>query len=79
MLSSAVTTKGQVTIPSAIREKLHIHPGDKISFTIEDNRVVITRKINDITAAFGLIKSDKTATLTDMENAIKKGGANVRD
>ncbi len=34
-----VTTKGQVTIPQEIRERLAIHPGTEVEFTVEGNAV----------------------------------------
>ena len=34
-----VTTKGQVTIPLEIRERLSIHPGTEVEFTVEGNVV----------------------------------------
>jgi len=41
-----VTTKGQVTIPLEIRERLSIHPGTDVEFTVEGNavRLVPARK-----------------------------------
>lgn len=32
MAKAKVTSKGQVTIPKEIREKLHLNPGDKLLF-----------------------------------------------
>ena len=34
-----VTTKGQVTIPQEIRERLGIQPGNEVEFRIEGNKV----------------------------------------
>jgi AbrB family looped-hinge helix DNA binding protein len=34
-----VTTKGQVTIPLEIRERLSIHPGTDVEFTVDGNAV----------------------------------------
>lgn len=34
-----VTTKGQVTIPLEIRERLSIHPGTEVVFSVEGNAV----------------------------------------
>ena len=34
-----VTTKGQVTIPLEIRERLSIHPGTDVEFAVEGNVV----------------------------------------
>jgi len=39
-----VTTKGQVTIPQYIREKLGITPATEIDFIEEKGRVFIVRK-----------------------------------
>ncbi|HEX7513132.1 MAG TPA: AbrB/MazE/SpoVT family DNA-binding domain-containing protein [Candidatus Methylomirabilis sp.] len=33
-----VTTKGQVTIPLEIRERLSIHPGTDVEFAVEGNK-----------------------------------------
>ena len=39
---ATVTSKGQVTIPKAIREALGIRQKDKLLFVLEDDRVVMT-------------------------------------
>jgi AbrB family looped-hinge helix DNA binding protein len=41
-----VTTKGQVTIPQHIREKLGILPATEIEFVEEKDRVYIVKKKN---------------------------------
>ncbi len=49
-----VTSKGQITIPSAIRKLLEIREGDKLLFVEEGDRVVI---MNASTTA--LVKAQK--------------------
>lgn len=40
-----VTTKGQVTIPRAIRKKLNITPASEVDFVVaEDGRVYLIKK-----------------------------------
>jgi len=39
-MDSTVTTKGQVTIPKAMREYLRLEPGDKVVFTYLEARGV---------------------------------------
>lgn len=73
MLSSAVTTKGQVTIPVELREKLGIKPGDRVGFVDEGGRIVLQRQETAIEAAFGIVKARKGATLEQMEVAISAG------
>ena len=36
MLTSKLTTKGQVTIPKAIRVKLSVKPGDRLAFAVDE-------------------------------------------
>lgn len=38
---SKVTSKGQVTIPQAIREHANIHPGDDVDFVIDDVGILL--------------------------------------
>ena len=43
-----VTTKGQVTIPKEIREKLGIEPGSEVEFVERDAGVVLEKRDNAI-------------------------------
>ncbi len=36
MAKTRITTKGQVTIPKEVRERLGLRPGDELEFTEED-------------------------------------------
>lgn len=77
MHSSALTVKGQITIPVNIRKKLGLNPGDKIGFLIEDDHVVLFRKETNIEAAFGISHPETSADLQDIEAAIRKRGGNA--
>ena len=39
-----ITTKGQVTIPQEIREKLGLHPNTEVEFTVERGHAVLRPK-----------------------------------
>lgn len=39
--SSPLSSKGQVTIPQEIRNRLGVVPGDRIDFAVEEERIVI--------------------------------------
>ena len=41
--AAKVTSKGQVTVPKAVRDALGIVEGDKIVFRLEGNRAVLAR------------------------------------
>ncbi|SDJ25059.1 AbrB/MazE/SpoVT family DNA-binding domain-containing protein [Natribacillus halophilus] len=40
---SRVTSKGQVTIPKAIREQLKLQEGDKLAFIEENGKILLTK------------------------------------
>ena len=73
MLSSAVTTKGQVTIPVELRERFGIKPGDRVGFVEEGDRIVLQRQETAIEAVFGIVKAKQGVSLEQMEQAIAAG------
>ncbi len=73
MNTSHMTTKGQVTIPIELRRQLDLHPGDVIEFSQRANKIFIAKSKTEISATFGLLKSDKKVSLEEMEKAIQKG------
>ena len=55
-MESALSIKGQATIPKAIRDHLHLEPGDRIKFFMHpDGSVVILPKI-PISKLKGVVK-----------------------
>ena len=75
MNSSALTSKGQVTIPKKIRQQLGLKPGDQVAFIFENGQAMLFRKQNNIEAAFGIGKPKRSASLQDIESAIRKRGS----
>jgi antitoxin PrlF len=75
-VESAITVKGQATIPKAIREHLGLKPGDRVKFFVHpDGTVVLLPKLP---ASFlrGMLKSRRrSVTLADMTEAIVEGAA----
>lgn len=45
MITAKVTSKGQVTIPKEIREKLGVHPGEDVGFEERDNLLIISKVV----------------------------------
>ncbi len=41
--AAKVTSKGQVTVPKAVRDALGIKKGDEVVFRVEGNRAVLAR------------------------------------
>jgi AbrB family looped-hinge helix DNA binding protein len=75
-VESAITTKGQATIPKAIREHLGLKPGDRVKFFIHpDGTVVLLPKL-PVTALRGMLKRHgPRVTIEQMDAAIAAGAA----
>jgi AbrB family looped-hinge helix DNA binding protein len=69
MRTFALTTKGQVTLPVAIRRKLKLGDRDRVRFKEEDGRVYVERVEDDITSIFGMLKTGKSASLKEIADA----------
>ncbi|MDR1214937.1 MAG: AbrB/MazE/SpoVT family DNA-binding domain-containing protein [Propionibacteriaceae bacterium] len=41
-----VTSKGQVTLPKAVRDALGIKQGDSVAFRVEEKRAILARSID---------------------------------
>jgi antitoxin PrlF len=53
--AAKVTSKGQVTVPKAVRDALGIKEGDEVVFRVEGNRAVLART-PDFLALAGTIR-----------------------
>jgi antitoxin PrlF len=42
-IAAKLTSKGQITVPKAVRDTLALKPGDRVLFRLEDKRAVIAR------------------------------------
>ncbi|MBS0349946.1 MAG: AbrB/MazE/SpoVT family DNA-binding domain-containing protein [Proteobacteria bacterium] len=79
MYSSTITSKGQVTIPADLRQALDLQPGDKVAFEAIDHKILIFKKKDDISQAFGMFKVEKKILLKDIQKAIEKGYGDDRN
>lgn len=71
-LVTTVTSKGQVSIPKAIRDHFNIAAFDKVSFAIRDREIVLT-PAPTLKQMAGFIKTKKHYTEADFERAIEQG------
>ncbi|MFZ2657055.1 MAG: AbrB/MazE/SpoVT family DNA-binding domain-containing protein [Victivallales bacterium] len=76
---ATMTSKGQVTVPRAIREHFHIRTGDKIDFVIKEDGTIETVPIHtSLKSLKGILpRPAKKVTLEDMEKAIGTGRKHV--
>jgi AbrB family looped-hinge helix DNA binding protein len=73
MPTATVTSKGQVTIPKAVRDALRIDTGDQVDFVLTDRGDVVVRGVSiDIRELKGLLKRRRrrAVTVAEMNKAI---------
>ncbi|MYG28475.1 MAG: AbrB/MazE/SpoVT family DNA-binding domain-containing protein [Boseongicola sp. SB0677_bin_26] len=74
MIESAVTSKGQTTLPRAVRDALGLEPGDRVRYIIFDSNEVRILPVRPLARLFGAFKHDgPPVTLDDMERAADEG------
>ena len=79
-MRTTVSTKGQVVIPSRIRRKLGLRPGDSLEATVEGQRIVLTpRKIRPQNARIVRDPVTGLPVLTAGPKAPKLTSAEVRE
>ena len=75
MLQSIMTSRGQITIPAEIREKLQLNSGNKLEFLLKDDQIIITPINKSIRGLKGILpKPDITLTCSEMNEIIKDIG-----
>ena len=63
MAEAAVTSKGQITIPAAIRRAMDLQPQDRVVFTVMPNGTTIMRA--------------KTRSLKEMKGKLRRRGKKI--
>jgi len=59
MTESTMTTKGQITVPKEVRDKLRLEPGDVVYFDITpDGTVRMSARNRSMEELFGALKRD---------------------
>jgi antitoxin PrlF len=74
---ATLTSKGQVTIPLDVRQRLGLNVGDRIEFVeLESGGYAIKPVVHDIRSLKGLLRKPKTpVSIEDMNKAIRTRGS----
>ena len=69
-----LTSKGQLTLPKALRDRLHLREGDKVEFLVhDDGRVELIPVTAPVSRLKGMVpKPDRVRSLDDMKDAVKR-------
>lgn len=73
MATATITSKGQITLPKAVREQLRVEVGDRLDFMVQDDGTVIMRPLaRSVAASFGAFAHKATAARTthDLDEAL---------
>ena len=73
MPTATVTSKGQITLPKAVRERLRLDTGDRVDFIINDEGDVVLRPFgSDIRRLEGLLRRPgrRPVSVEEMNEAI---------
>jgi antitoxin PrlF len=75
MASATLTSKGQVTLPKSVRERLGVETGDRLEFIESEQGFLVIAATRDIRSLKGIVgRPKKPVTLDDMNKAIEKMG-----
>lgn len=71
---STMTSKGQVTIPKPARDALHLSPGDRVEFVLDDEgRLFLLSATRPVQSLKGMLpKPAAPVSLEEMDAAIAK-------
>lgn len=73
MKAYTITLKGQVTIPTEIREKMKLKPGDKITYEDTAAGIFLRAVKMDMMADFGFMKGqEKPADIETIRKSIRQ-------
>jgi AbrB family looped-hinge helix DNA binding protein len=76
MAASTLTSKGQITVPKEVRERLGVREGDRIVFQFDQHGQVVLRPEgrDPLGGLVGLLRhraKDRPATVEEMNEAIR--------
>ena len=74
-MHATVTSKGQITLPKVLRERLKLSAGDRVEFIVDDEHGVrLVVKHLPATCLKGMLpKPAQPVSLEDMDRAIQEG------
>ncbi len=74
MATATISSKGQITLPKSLRERLGLESGDRVDFVLSaDGRYSLVPIKTSITALMGCVgKSPKPVSVEAMKEVVKR-------
>jgi len=75
MAYATLTSKGQITLPKSVRERLGVEAGDRIEFIESEQGFLVVSTTRDIRSLRGIVgRLTKRVTIEAMNRVIEKMG-----
>jgi AbrB family looped-hinge helix DNA binding protein len=75
MSVSTITSKGQVTIPKRVRDRLRLKTGDRLEFRVEEDGSIrvypIAKKVSEVFGAFAE-KASRPYSTEEIDERVRK-------
>jgi AbrB family looped-hinge helix DNA binding protein len=75
MMTTTLTSKGQITIPKAVRDALHLACGDRVEFHVQNDSEALVRAVNtSVDQMFGRLRrpGQKAMSVAAMDQALRR-------
>jgi AbrB family looped-hinge helix DNA binding protein len=79
-VAARLTSKGQITLPKAVRDALGLEAGDQIVFRVEGGRAVLARTADllELAGAVSVPASKRGAAWEDVRRQVRTARAHAR-
>jgi AbrB family looped-hinge helix DNA binding protein len=71
MNTATISEKGQITLPAALRKRLNLQVGGQLEILETTSGILLKPLLNDVQAAFGLIKPTRGVSLEKAKAIVK--------
>lgn len=81
MPAAKLTSKGQMVVPKSIRERMGLHPGDRLDFVVQDDGAVLIRPATEnVVRLKGILRRPgrRPVTVEEMKRIIRRRGGRGR-
>jgi len=72
MPTTTLTSKGQLTLPKEIRERLGWHEGDRFTVEVDGGRAILTRAKTTVDDLMNVLpRASRKRTIEEMDRAVR--------
>lgn len=74
-----VTSKGQLTLPAAVRRELGIEPGHQVTIVVHDEHAEVRRLQHSVMSVFGMFPAPPDLVTDDFDDLIEEAMSDHAD